>query len=516
MENIDHDPYFYRYGINDHTIINMYNNETIAAIATGPVSSGISIIRVSGPDAVAAVDSIFIKKKNNNVLKQAKTHTIHYGFIVNADKEIIDEVLVSVMKGPKSYTAEDVIEINCHGGNLVTKQVLDAVINAGARLAEPGEFTKRAFLNGRIDLTEAESVMDLISASSKVSLSNSEKMLSGFLKDKITEYRKVILHESAYIESALDDPEHFDLTDYPLYLNDVIKNVISKIDDLIDSADEGQIIKNGIRAVILGKPNVGKSTFLNVLLGRDKAIVTDIAGTTRDTLDEALSINGIPFVITDTAGIRDTDDPVEKIGVEKARQAAKGADLILYVADKINGFDEEDVEILDNLKDKKVIILMNKSDLDENGDDQFNKAGIADSDKKNFEIDITGKYINKTIIKDKYLSKINKEEQIKILSISAKERTGIDEFKNLVKDMFFKGKLDSGNDIYITNLRHKEALIKTKASLENVIRAIEDEMSEDFYTIDLMDAYTYLGQITGEEVSDDLVEEIFSKFCMGK
>ena len=477
------------------------NNDTIAAIATGMNASGISIIRISGDDAIKITDSIFISQDRKHHLANAKTHTLHYGHIISdGDPEnVIDEVLVSVMRAPKSYTTEDVCEINCHGGVYVTSKILDAVIKAGARCAEPGEFTKRAFLNGRIDLSGAEAVMDLISSSSKAALVNSQRQLGGFLKERIDSVRKDILHETAFIESALDDPEHFDLSDHGGYVKELMEKELAEINKLISSFDEGEIIKNGIRAVILGKPNVGKSSFLNVLLGRDKAIVTDTAGTTRDTLDESLSIRGIPFVVTDTAGIRETDDEVERIGVDRAKQAALGADIIIYIADINEGIDDEDIDIINNISDKRIIILMNKSDLKKDGQNDID-------DKKDNE------YEKESILK----GRVSDTSKIKLLYISAKENTGIDKFRDTVKEMFFKGDMENSNEIYITNMRHKDALINARMSIQNVMKSIEDNVSEDFYTIDLMDAYKSLGMITGDEVSDDLVNEIFSKFCMGK
>jgi tRNA modification GTPase len=464
--------------------------DTIAAIATGKNTSGISIIRISGSEAVSVADRIFVSKNQKHSLKSAASHTIHYGYIVKPNEnglgekeQVLDEVLVSVMLAPNSYTTEDVVEINCHGGIVITNMILEQVLLAGARLAEPGEFTKRAFLNGRIDLSEAEAVMELIDAGSRAAAMNSEKMLSGSLSKIIEKLRESILFETAFIESALDDPEHFDLEGYPEKLSEKIKELLYEIEGLLQSAEDGELIKNGIRTVILGKPNVGKSTFLNLIAGAEKAIVTEIAGTTRDILSQSLSIRGIEFVFMDTAGIRNTEDVVEKIGVDKAKEAARDADLILYIADSVAGFDEEDEKILAPLSEKKVIVLMNKSDLTF-GADEKNLEEI----RKNYEV----------------------------LSVSAKENTGIREFKDLVESMFFQNRLQSDDQIYLTNIRHKEALVDTKQALLHVLDSIDNGMTEDFYAIDLMDAYTSLGKILGKELGDDLVEEIFSKFCMGK
>ena len=465
--------------------------DTIAAIATGMTSSGISIIRISGEEAVETADRIFRSKNKDFNLKKAASHTIHYGYIEGEDNRILDEVLVSVMRAPKSYTAEDVVEINCHGGILITDQILERVLRAGARLAQPGEFTKRAFLNGRIDLSQAEAVMDLIDAGSRAAVRNSEKQLQGVLKEKVKRLREKILHETAFIEAALDDPEHFDLTDYPKALSKVIEELLQEVSSLLRSADEGAILKNGIRTVILGKPNVGKSTLLNLLLGQDKAIVTDIAGTTRDTLEESMTIRDIPFSIIDTAGIRQTEDVVEKIGVDRALKAAGEADLILYLADCTTPFDEDDIGILTKVADKKTILLLNKTDL----------TPVTDAD-------FVGRILNEQMPQN--------AQQIHILTISAKDNRGIEAFKDLVAKLFFKGLVSGEDELCITNMRHKEALLQTEQSLQNVKTSIENDMPEDFYSIDLMDGYSSLGRILGEEVEDDLVEKIFSEFCMGK
>ena len=472
--------------------------DTIAAIATGMSSSGISIIRISGDEAVEIADRIFNGKKQGFHLKNAKTHTIHYGNITDEKGNVLDEVLVSVMLAPKSYTAEDVVEINCHGGILITNQILERVLQAGARLAQPGEFTKRAFLNGRIDLSEAEAVMDLIDAKSRAAVKNSEKHLQGILRTKITSLREDILHETAYIEAALDDPEHFDLTGYPDILLDIVQKMLAEVNTLLVSADEGELLKNGIRTVILGKPNVGKSTFMNLLLGQDKAIVTEIAGTTRDILEESLTIRGIPFCFLDTAGIRETEDVVERIGVKRAIDAAEDADLVLYLADCTSEFDEEDIKILSGIRDKRVIILLNKTDLQ------------PVTDAKQIQ------RMLQTFLFQNEDQDVRSEPYIRILTISARFEQGIEEFKDVVCSLFFNGHLPDEDALYITNMRHKEALLQTKASFENVLKSIENEMPEDFYSIDLMDAYEALGRITGDQIEDDLVEKIFSEFCMGK
>ena len=457
--------------------------DTIAAIATGITNSGIGIIRISGPDSVFIADKIFRAGKKNIKLENVESHTIHYGFIFDREN-VIDEVMVSVMRGPRSFTAEDTVEINCHGGILIMNRILELVVRNGARMAEPGEFTKRAFLNGRIDLSEAEAVMDVISSKNDLALKSSVLQLRGFVSDKIKKLRKEIIYEIAFIESALDDPEHISLEGYPEKLGIKVDHLLKDVDKLISSSDNGKIIKEGINTVIVGKPNAGKSSLLNLMVGEDKAIVTDVAGTTRDILEENISLHGISLNIVDTAGIRSTDDIVEKIGVDKAKKIASEADLIIYVVDSSVDFDENDFEIIDMIQNKKCIVLLNKSDL---------KQKITEKDLQD---------------------KLNRDTII--IKTSTKENTGIDEFEDTVKKMFFKGDINLNDELIITNMRHKEKLIDAYESLKQVKKSLEDRMPEDFYSIDLMSAYSSLGAIIGEEVEDDLVNEIFSKFCMGK
>lgn len=457
--------------------------DTIAAIATGMTNSGIGIIRISGPDSVFIADKIFRAGKKNIKLENVESHTIHYGFIFDREN-VIDEVMVSVMRGPRSFTAEDTVEINCHGGILIMNRILELVVRNGARMAEPGEFTKRAFLNGRIDLSEAEAVMDVISSKNDLALKSSVLQLRGFVSDKIKKLREEIIYEIAFIESALDDPEHISLEGYPEKLGIKVDHLLKDVDKLISSSDNGKIIKEGINTVIVGKPNAGKSSLLNLMVGEDKAIVTDVAGTTRDILEENISLHGISLNIVDTAGIRSTDDIVEKIGVDKAKKIASEADLIIYVVDSSVDFDENDFEIIDMIQNKKCIVLLNKSDL---------KQKITEKDLQD---------------------KLNRDTII--IKTSTKENTGIDEFEDTVKKMFFKGDINLNDELIITNMRHKEKLIDAYESLKQVKKSLEDRMPEDFYSIDLMSAYSSLGAIIGEEVEDDLVNEIFSKFCMGK
>ncbi|MEE1313374.1 MAG: tRNA uridine-5-carboxymethylaminomethyl(34) synthesis GTPase MnmE [Lachnospiraceae bacterium] len=458
----------------------MFRNDTIAAISTAMADGGIGIVRISGDDACDIMEKVFHPAKKKD-MKSVPSHTAHYGFVYDGTKKI-DECICLFMKAPNTYTKEDVVEINCHGGVTVMKKVLETVIKHGARPAEPGEFTKRAFLNGRIDLSQAEAVMDVISSRNEFALESSLKQLEGSLKNKIEEIRKVIIHNIAAIESALDDPEHMSIDGYGQKLLAEIKPLQKEIKQLIDTADNGRILKEGIKTVIIGKPNAGKSSLLNILVGEERAIVTDIAGTTRDTLEESVNIHGIPLNIIDTAGIRDTEDLIEKIGVDKAKENIASADLVLYVVDMSRELDENDQVIIDMIKDKKVIVLLNKSDL------------------------------NKKIDQIQIKEKLDKD----IVEISAKTQDGIMEFYELLKDMFFEGTLTFNNEIYITNMRHKNALMESYESLCMVERSIMDDMPEDFFSIDLMNAYESLGYIIGESLGEDLVNEIFSEFCMGK
>lgn len=455
--------------------------ETIAAIATGMSNSGIGIIRMSGPEAISIADGIFVSARKNFRLSEAATHTVHYGNIVYEDN-IIDEVLIIIMKAPNSYTREDVVEIDCHGGVYVMKKILDILIKSGARTAEPGEFTKRAFLNGRIDLTQAEAVIDIINSKNKYALSNSVKLLNGKLSEQITEIRKDLINNIAYIEAALDDPEHISLDNYGDKLLITVDNYIDKVDNLIKTVDNGKIFTQGVKTVIIGKPNAGKSSILNILAGYDRAIVTDIAGTTRDTIEEQINLAGITLNLVDTAGIRNTKDIVEEIGVNKAKELAEEADLILYVVDSSTELDENDYNILNIIKNRKTVILLNKSDLDT----------VTDADS------------------------ISKITDSKVISVSAKDNTGLDELSETIVKLFASGEIDYNDEVYVSGERNKEALEETLESLKLVKKSINEGLPEDFYTIDLMNAYEQLGKITGESVEDDLVNEIFSKFCMGK
>lgn len=468
-------------------------NDTIAAISTGMTNSGISIIRISGKEALQVIDLIY---KGKERLSQVESHTIHHGYIV--DKEnIIDEVLVSVMHAPKTYTGEDTVEINCHGGMFVTNKILGIVLKNGARAAQPGEFTKRAFLNGKMDLSQAESVMDLIQSQNEYALKSSLSQLRGSVKKKVKEIKDIIIYHTAYIETALDDPEHINMEKYGEELLPVVEGLLKEIKALIDSADMGRIVKEGIHTVILGKPNAGKSSLLNIISGYEKAIVTDIEGTTRDILEEKVRVGDIVLNLIDTAGIRKTDDVIEKIGVDRALKYADEADLILYVVDASRKLDENDYKIIDYIYDRKYVILLNKSDL---------------------KLQISQENLQNIVLKRHFNSKCseNNDEKINMVNVSAKEGTGVEEFTELLKKMYFSGELSFNDEVYITNLRQKSALQQAYDSLKRVIESIEMNMPEDFYSIDMMDAYEALGTITGETVGEDLIHEIFSKFCMGK
>ena len=458
----------------------MEYTDTIAAIATAMGNSGIGIVRISGENAVEVAEKVF-REPGKKKLSEAESHTIHYGYVYDGD-EAVDEVLLMLMRGPRSYTAEDTVEIDCHGGMLVTRRILGTVLKAGARLAEPGEFTKRAFLNGRIDLSQAEAVIDVINAKNEYALQSSVSQLRGSVSKEIHEIRDQIIYEIAFIESALDDPEHISMDGYGEKLLKVVLSVKKKLEKLIRSSSNGRVVSEGVKTVILGKPNAGKSSLMNVLLGEDRAILTEIAGTTRDTLEENIRLRGLSLNLIDTAGIRETEDIVEKIGVERARKIADEADLILYVVDGSRELDENDRQILDLIRGRKVIVLLNKTDLE-------------------------------PVLTEEALREACGQE---VIPVSAKEQQGIDRLEEKIQTMFLQGNLNFNDQVMLTNVRHKTAMEQALKSLRLVETSIDNAMPEDFFSIDLMDAYEHLGTILGESLEEDLVNEIFSHFCMGK
>ena len=456
----------------------MNEEATIAAISSAVGNGGISVIRVSGSQAFEIVDRIF---KGKQKVKEAASHTILYGKIVDGER-MVDEVLVLVMHAPRTYTCEDVVEIDCHGGVLVTRKILELLIKAGARTAKPGEFTKRAFMNGRIDLSRAEAVMDLIRARSDYALEGSVRQLKGNIFESIVEIRTGMIEDVARIEAALDDPEHLSVDGFLDEFQEKVDGYLKKLQKMERNADRGRMLREGINTVILGKPNVGKSSLLNLLLGEERAIVTDIAGTTRDTLEESINLDGILLNLVDTAGIRKTEDVVEKIGVERSSESAKKADFILYVVDASKPLSEEDFEILELIREKKGLILMNKSDL---------PLKVSKSDME--------KYSNKPI-----------------LELSAKKGTGISRLREAIEELFYDGQINFNEEIYLSNMRQKEAVSRAVEALLLVKDGLEQGMPEDFLTIDMMSAYECLGEVIGESLRDDLADTIFEKFCMGK
>ena len=454
----------------------MKDSDTICAIATGMGQSAIGIIRISGDEAIEKADRIFRGKRK---LSEMDSFTAAFGSIYDGNRKM-DEVIALVMRGPHTYTTEDTVELDCHGGPLVMRRVVELLIKEGIRPAEPGEFTKRAFLGGRIDMTEAEAVMDVISAENDMALASSLEQLSGSLRDKTVSLRERILHETAFIESAIDDPENYSLDGYSEKLDEIIEGLSEEINALISTGDEGRIIREGIRTAIVGRPNVGKSSIMNMLTGTDRAIVTDIEGTTRDTLEEYINLGGITLKLIDTAGIRDTEDVVEKIGVDRAIESMEAADLIMLVLDSSESLTDNDKELIRRLHNRKYIILINKSDLEPKID----------------------------------MSELN--ELSNVLLISAKSGQGLDDIRNTVREMFFKNEIDFNNQLYITNARHRAALVRAAESLGRVRESIGAGVGEDFFTIDMMAAYESLGEIIGETLEDDLADKIFREFCMGK
>ena len=461
----------------------MFYEDTIAAIATSSKNGSISIIRVSGEKSLYAVSQIFCNNKGEKKnLAICETHTIQYGYICDENKNMLDEVLVLIMKKPRSYTAEDVVEIHCHGGHFICQQILQLLIKNNVRVAEPGEFTKRAFLNGRLDMSQAESVMDLIKSKNKIALENSLNQLKGVVKDKIEKLRKIILEDVAYLEAALDDPEHISLDEFNENIESHIDHLLEEVQHLLKNSNNGRLIKEGIYTAIVGKPNVGKSSLLNCMLRESRAIVTDVPGTTRDTLEEDVMIGDILLHLVDTAGIRETENKVETIGIEKSKESIEKADFVICVLNQNEKISEEDEKVLELIQKKEGVILLNKNDL--------TPAFILDDIKK---------YTNK-----------------KVIYFSVKRGIGLDELENYLYEIYMKNKIDTNDEIYITNIRQQQALIKTKESLIKVKESIENGMPEDMYAIDLTDAYESLGIIIGETIEEDIIEKIFKDFCMGK
>ena len=456
--------------------------DTIAAIATAMSPSGIGIIRISGEDAIEITDKIYRSKNNKKKISECKSHTIHYGYIYDGDEKI-DEVMVVVMRAPATYTREDTIEIDCHGGVFVMKRILETVIKNGARPAEPGEYTKRAFLNGRIDLSQAESVIDVINSKNEFALKSSLSQLNGSVLKNVKSIREVLLHEIAFIESALDDPEHISLDGYPQKLESIVNKECDEIQALLNSSDNGRILKEGINTVIVGKPNAGKSSLLNAILKEDRAIVTEYEGTTRDTIEEFVNIEGIPLKLIDTAGIRNAKDEVEKIGIAKSREIAKEADLIIAIFDSTKELSPEDLEILNLIKGKKSIVILNKIDLNailSENDDRF--TNVSDN----------------------------------ILKLSALNGEGLEKLYKTISKMFSLNEINLDNEIVITNLRHKNLISKALINVKKSEEAIEQNMPVDIIAIFIKDILEDLGNITGDIVTDDIINEIFSKFCLGK
>ncbi len=478
----------------------MFYGDTVAAIATSSGDGSISVIRVSGDRSVEYVSRVFFDKKGKNIdLKSFETHTVHYGFIRNFENELLDEVLVLLMRAPRSYTAEDVVEIHCHGGHMICQLILECLNRAGVRIAEPGEFTKRAFLNGRIDLSQAEAVMDVIQSKSKISLENSLTQLKGSVRKKIVELREILLEDTAYLEAALDDPEHISLDGFSDRLGKHVFNLQREVNHLLENSQNGRIIRDGIYTVIVGRPNVGKSSLLNCILREERAIVTDIPGTTRDTLEEDIKIGSVLLRLIDTAGIRDSDDKVEKIGINKAKESIERADFIICMIDSTEELTEEDFYVMEEIADRNGVILLNKCDR-QDGNIAMDPDMFSERCKK--------------AKSEEWVSHILSDK--KIFCFSAKTSEGLEELEQYLKDQFLREQISYHDDIYITNARQQECLADTAESLAQLMQSIEDGMPEDLYAIDLCNAYEALGKIIGETVEEDIIDKIFKDFCMGK
>lgn len=459
----------------------MFIDDTIAAIATAPGEGGIGIIRISGEKSLQVANSIF-KSISGKKIEEYNTRTLIYGHIVDNDK-VIDEVLVAFMKGPNSYTTEDVIEINCHGGFISVKKILELILSKDVRLADQGEFTKRAFLNGRIDLAQAEAIIDVINAKTDMAHTVAQSQLEGSLSKKIKDLRFNVTEILAQITVSLDFPDED--VEHITYntLKEKTIDLQKEINKLYDTSESGKILRDGLKTVIVGKPNVGKSSLLNAILGENRAIVTDIPGTTRDVIEEFVNIKGIPLKIVDTAGIRETEDVVERIGVEKSREFFSAADLSIVVLDSSRSLDPEDIEILESVQPNKTIVLLNKTDLD--------------------------RVINLDKIKE-YIAEEN------VIEISALQHEGIEKIHDKIEEMVFAGTVRNSSDLVVTNSRHKDALYKAKQSIEDALNAIESYMPLDFVEVDFKNIWDYLGYINGDTVTEDLLDTIFSNFCIGK
>lgn len=458
-------------------------DDVIAAISTPVGAGGIGIVRMSGTGSISIADKVF-QGKQGKKLADKKSHTISYGKVINPKTgEVIDEVLALLMKAPNTYTKEDVVEFDCHGGTLVVQTILEVLLQQGARLAEPGEFTKRSFLNGRMDLTQAEAVIDLIHSKTDLGRQSAIKQLEGRLAKKVREIRQEVLDMIASIEAAIDYPEHDVEEETRADMKQKSQKVLQKLEQLLSSADKGKIIKEGLETVIVGKPNVGKSSLLNYFLQEERAIVTDIPGTTRDTVEEYVNIEGIPIKLVDTAGIRQTSDLVEKMGVEKSREYASRADLVLMVIDASRPIEEEDKEILEIVKGKNAIVLLNKIDL---------QPKIQKEDLMEFV------------------------PQENILPLSVKEETGFDVLTKRLREMFLGEEGSLGEQELLGNTRHKNALFYAKEAIERALQTIDSGMPEDFISMDLQEVNQYLGEITGDSVDEEIIDRIFTKFCLGK
>ena len=464
-----------------------YGAPAIAAISTPAGTGAIAIIRVSGKESIDIVDAVF-QSADKSPLRGCPSHTIHYGWIVDPQTQnSVDEVLVMLMRAPRTFTKEDVVEINCHGGAYIQGRILELLLQNGARLAEPGEFTKRAFLNGRLDLSQAEAVMDMISSQTDLSLRSSIHTLKGGLSDRIEMLRGKLLDLMTQMEANIDYPE-YDLEDVTLdQVRQTTAAILGCMEELWGTAESGRLLRQGIKVAIVGRPNVGKSTLLNALLREQRAIVTDIPGTTRDTIEEFVDLGGMPLHLVDTAGIRDTEDVVERIGVDLARRAAEESDLILMVVDAGMELDGEDRAIFQQIKHKQYLILLNKTDL-----------AVAHS-------------------ADEFVAMLGEPQAgERILPVSAKKEKGLDAVESRIRKLFFDGSIAIGRDPLISNLRQKEALRRGIAGLRAVLRGVEVGIPQDMLMIDLTDAYDALGEISGHCVKDDVIQEIFSRFCLGK